>query len=213
MDWTRAVDGYCERLGPAYWAEPLNAVTNLAFLAAALLMWHRCAGLVSGRVLAAILFAIGIGSWLFHTHAQPWAGVADVAPIGIFIIAYIFVVNRDFLRLPGWQAGLGTVFSATLIPLLAYQFGKYELTAASAGYVPVPILLFGYGWALRQRLPVVARGLWIGAGLLVVSITLRSLDQPLCGVWPLGTHFLWHLLNAALLGWLIEVWRRHAVAA
>jgi len=73
MDWTQAVDQYCERMGPEFWAEPVNAVTNLAFVLAALVVWPRAVGL--GRVLAVILVAIGIGSFLFHTFAQPWAGV------------------------------------------------------------------------------------------------------------------------------------------
>jgi hypothetical protein len=29
----------------------------------------------------------------------------------------------------------------------------------------------------------------------------------------LGTHFLWHILNALMLGWMIEVYRRHRLAA
>ena len=37
MAWTDPIDAYCERLGPGFWAEPLNAWTNLAFLLAALL--------------------------------------------------------------------------------------------------------------------------------------------------------------------------------
>ena len=44
MDWTAQIDGYCERLGPGFWAEPLNALTNLAFLIAALVMWRRTRG-------------------------------------------------------------------------------------------------------------------------------------------------------------------------
>jgi hypothetical protein len=47
--------------------------------------------------------------------------------------------------------------------------------------------------------------------LLVVSLTFRSVDLTACGAWPVGTHFMWHLLNAAMLGWMIEVWRRHAL--
>jgi hypothetical protein len=31
------IDAYCERLGPGLWAEPLNAVTNLAFIVAAVI--------------------------------------------------------------------------------------------------------------------------------------------------------------------------------
>jgi len=74
MDWTRAVDAYCERTGPEYWAEPVNALTNAAFLIAALVMWRRTAGLPLARVLCLILFVIGLGSYLFHTHATLWAG-------------------------------------------------------------------------------------------------------------------------------------------
>ena len=36
MDLMQAIDGYCERTGPEYWSEPVNAVTNAAFLIAAL---------------------------------------------------------------------------------------------------------------------------------------------------------------------------------
>ncbi|WP_366524500.1 ceramidase domain-containing protein [uncultured Tateyamaria sp.] len=77
----RQIDGYCERLGPHYWAEPINAVTNAAFVLAALIMWRRSAGLPLGRALAAVLGVIGVGSYLFHTHAQVWAAIVDVLPI------------------------------------------------------------------------------------------------------------------------------------
>lgn len=48
-------------------------------------------------------------------------------------------------------------------------------------------------------------------GLLVVSLAFRSLDGTFCGGVPVEAHFLWHLLNAVMLGWMIEVWRRHAL--
>jgi hypothetical protein len=35
--------------------------------------------------------------------------------------------------------------------------------------------------------------------VFLVSLTLRTLDQPYCGIIPIGTHWLWHLLNAATL--------------
>ena len=42
--WLTPIDSYCERLGPGFWAEPLNAAKNGAFLAAALyalVLWRR----------------------------------------------------------------------------------------------------------------------------------------------------------------------------
>ena len=65
---------------------------------------------------------------------------------------------------------------------------------------------------MRRRLPGTAHALALGAGMLTVSIVVRSVDLPLCSTLPSGTHFLWHLLNAAMLGWMIEVYRRHMVA-
>jgi hypothetical protein len=73
----------------------------------------------------------------------------------------------------------------------------------------VPALILVYGLVLRRRAPATASGLAIGAFLLIVSISFRALDTPLCPGWPSGTHFLWHLLNGLMLGWMIETWRRH----
>jgi hypothetical protein len=39
----------------------------------------------------------------------------------------------------------------------------------------------------------------VAAGLFVVSLIFRIVDLDICAAWPLGTHFLWHLFNAAVL--------------
>ena len=212
MGWTEQVDGYCERLEPGLWAEPLNALTNLAFLIAALWVWRRSAGQGPVRVLAAILFVIGLGSGLFHTFATRWAGVADVLPIVGYILAYVFYANRHYWGLSRAWSGAGTLlffpYAAATVPLFAMVPGL----GGSAGYAPVPVLIFAYAIALRHRLPDVSRGLAIGASILCVSILFRSLDEPLCGVFPVGTHIFWHLLNALMLGWMAEVLRRHLAA-
>ena len=78
MDLTKPIDIYCERLDSSIWAEPINAVTNFAFVLAAIIMWFRCKNLVEGKVLAVLLFSIGYGSFLFHTFAQTWAAILDV---------------------------------------------------------------------------------------------------------------------------------------
>lgn len=213
MDWLAQVDGYCERLGPGYWAEPVNALTNAAFLIAAGAMWARTRGLPTGRAMAALLAAIGVGSFLFHTHANRLTGLTDVLPILGFILLYLFAASRDFLGLRAWQAGLVAAgflpYSAATVPVWSMVPGL----GSSAGYAPVPVLIAAYAWLLRRRAHATARGLGIGAALLVLSLSFRTLDGPVCSLAPVGTHFLWHLLNAAMLGWMIEVWRRHMLAA
>lgn len=215
MDWFAAIDAYCERTGPDYWSEPVNAVTNAAFLIAAAVMAWRLRGhnLPLAWAMVAVLTAIGMGSYLFHTHANGLTALLDVVPILGFILLYVFAATRDFLGARPWVAGAVMVafipYAAVLVPLFAMVPGL----GSSAGYMPVPLLILGYAALLARRAPATAQGMAIGAGILLVSLLFRTIDQPICARLPLGTHFLWHILNAIMLGWMIEVYRRHRVFA
>jgi hypothetical protein len=216
MDWFRAVNSYCERTDAGYWSEPVNALTNAGFLVAAVLCW-RLAAVRRDRgaqALSGVLFLIGIGSYLFHTHAQVWAMTADVAPIQVFILAYVYLATVRFFVLPAWAGALAVVlfmpYAALVGRVIGAAFGPLN---GSVGYMPVPILIAGYAAALWRRAPATARGLLAGAGLLALSLVFRTVDEAACGAFPLGTHFLWHLLNAAMLGWMILVLVRHGAAA
>lgn len=211
MDWFRQVNSYCERLDASYWAEPVNALTNLAFLLAALWCLRRpeLEGDAPARLLAGVLALIGVGSWLFHTHAQVWALLADVIPIQIFILLYLGFATCRFFDRP-WGAGaLAAGLFLALAPLaargLAALVGPLN---GSVGYLPVPVVIAAYALALRTRAAATAKGLAAGAGILVVSLAFRSLDRAVCPAFPLGTHFLWHLLNALMLGWMILTFAR-----
>ncbi len=210
MDLMAQVDAYCERLGPGLWAEPVNAMTNLAFIAVAVALWRPCRGLPLARLLCGVLFGIGVGSGLFHTVATAWAGIADTLPILIFILIYIFAATRHFFEARVWVAvmipALFLPVSSMLTPLLRLV----PLYGASAAYLPVPMLIFTYAALLAKRAPMTAWRLALGAAVLMFSLTFRSLDGPLCDATEgLGTHFLWHILNAIMLGWMIWTYRFH----
>jgi len=214
VGWFTIVDAYCERTDASYWSEPVNAVTNAAFLIAAFVMWRRCRGahLPLARVMIVLLAAIGVGSYLFHTFAMVWAAVLDMAPIALFILTYVFAANLHFWNL-SWIYAIGA--TALFFPynfMATLAFNQLPLFAISAQYWPVPVLIALYAFALRRRANRTSRGLAVGAGILVVSLVARSADEILCDAFPLGTHFLWHLLNALMLGWMIEVYRRHRLA-
>jgi len=207
MDWTAQVDGYCERVDFTFWAEPINAVTNAAFIIAALLVAPRAVGI--GRLLTLLLFLIGVGSFLFHTFATRWAGMADTLPILLFILVYLFAVHRDLIGLRWYWALLATSgffpFAAVVVPLLM-QVPFFEV---SAPYWTVPILLIVYGAIMGGA---TRSGFWIGAGILALSLTFRSVDETLCDAIPFGTHFMWHILNAVMLAWMIDVHARLSLA-
>ena len=58
MRWSESIDMYCERTDPGLWSEPLNALTNLAFLLAAALLWRQ-AGRGAGRDTRVLILLIG----------------------------------------------------------------------------------------------------------------------------------------------------------
>ncbi len=212
MDWTAQIDGYCERVDFTFWSEPLNAITNVAFMIAAIIMYRRTAGLPMGRVLSVVLFIIGIGSALLHTFATQWASLSDVVPIVVFILAYIFVAFYAYVGLnTAWSAVAVLMFfpfAYVTIPL----FQKLDWLGFSAAYMPVPILIAGMGMYLWNKNRPTAIGLLIGVAILLASLTFRTLDLHVCDSVPIGTHFMWHILNGLMLGWMIEVYRRHMLA-
>jgi hypothetical protein len=200
------VIAYCERTDFSYWSEPVNAVTNAAFVLAALYVWPSTRGLALARLLAVILAAIGAGSFLWHTHATGWAGLADVLPILLFILVYIFAATRDYLGASSLVAGIVT------LGFFPYAFGfralfSGVLPGANALYASVAVLILAYGlWLIRSA---TGRGLLIGAAILCASLGFRMADDAVCANFPIGTHFMWHILNGIMLGWMIVVYCRH----
>ncbi|MEM8570219.1 MAG: ceramidase domain-containing protein [Pseudomonadota bacterium] len=208
MDWFRQVNNYCERTDFSYWSEPVNALTNLAFVLAGLWALRLAArsGDNGARVLSVCLIAIGIGSWLFHTHAQIWSLMADVIPILVFILAYVYLATVRFFALPLWAGALAVI---VYIPYSSAFTGVFEPIVGnlngSMSYMPVPVLILAYAAILRNRRRETAKGLAIGASILFASLFFRTVDEAICPTFPLGTHFLWHILNAVMLGWMIRV--------
>jgi hypothetical protein len=217
--WSDPIDAYCERVGPGFWAEPLNALSNAAFLAAAAaayLLWRRAGGRDRPALaLVAMAAVVGIGSFLFHTFANRWSRLADVIPIALFIYGYFFLAMRRFLGFgPAASAVLTLAFLAFSLGfgrafVLAFGPGGVEAVNGSHGYVPAALALFAVGGALiaQGRDPArrdAGRALLAAACVFAVSLGLRTVDLALCLSWPVGTHFLWHSLNAAVLFGLVR---------
>ncbi|HDP94381.1 MAG TPA: hypothetical protein ENN40_03365 [Candidatus Aminicenantes bacterium] len=201
------IDLYCERLGPGFWAEPVNALTNVFFLLAAWLAWYRARQLravsPAAGLLVGLLCAIGIGSFLFHTFATRWAELADVVPILLFQLTFVWLYSREVI---------GLNFSATTGILLAYFMasvfvGGFSYTLnGSLGYVPSLLVLLALGiyHALTRKKKRFMMA--VAAGLFLASLIFRTLDNAVCPRCPLGVHFLWHICNAAMLYLVLSAW-------
>jgi hypothetical protein len=214
MNWRDPVIDYCERQSAAFWAEPLNAFTNAAFLVAAgaaLLLWRRRGGAdYPALALIGVTACVGFGSFIFHTVATKGAMLLDVVPIAVFIYGYFALTLRRFFGLGAWLATTLTLAFA------AFSFGvdaTIHGLNGSAAYLPALAALIVFSALLRfprdesapPRDLVAARGFAIAAGVFLVSLCFRTIDREVCAALPTGTHFLWHVLNAAVLYLLLRV--------
>ncbi|AWI88761.1 hypothetical protein C0214_11165 [Methylobacterium sp. DM1] len=203
--WFEPVRAYCERGDAGFWAEPVNALTNAAFLIAAGLAARRTRGDGPVLALAAVTFVVGIGSFLFHTLANRWSMLADVIPIAVFIYGYFALAMVRFFGLrPPAATALTLAFAALsfgLTPALDALTGRSvsDLTNGSIDYAPAILALLGVGLALLRRSSATARSVLATAGIFLVSLAFRTADVSVCTRLPLGTHFLWHGLNAVVL--------------
>ena len=223
MDWFEPIAGYCERGSAAFWAEPVNAVSNAAFLVAALAAGRRAraADDRAGVALSLLTAVVGVGSFLFHTLAVRWAMLADVVPIAVFIHAYFYLAMVRFLRFGPVAAAATTLafagFGFGLVPALDAVAGRSiaALTNGSVDYLPAVLALVGVAIGLRGRGDPARTGrrLVALAALFAVSLVLRTADRSVCALLPVGTHFLWHGLNAGILYGLVVAAVRHRTVA
>jgi len=212
MNWFETIDGYCERIDASFWSEPLNAVTNAVFLMAAIWVLRREELNNKARALAFLLGMIGIASFLFHSVATAWAGALDVLFILLFTLLYIFVATEDFLGLPRRSALVVTLGYFPFSVVVDWLTLPLSVLGSTRIYIPILILITLYSLILYKKFPYLSRGLAMGALLLTISMFARSVDLLLCETIPTGTHFLWHVINAIMLAWMIEVYRRHIIS-
>ena len=201
------LDGYCERAGnPDFWAEPLNALTNFCFIVAAVFVLralrqrprHGWRTHGDSWLLVGMLFAIGVGSFLFHTMPNQHTVLMDVLPITAFINIYLIAALRRFfgfhwgvvVALWGLYFGFGLLAQVQLPP---------DLLNGTIMYIPTYLTLVLLTGALWLRHPALGRGLGAITAVWTLSLAFRTLDLEICEHFPIGTHFFWHALNAWVL--------------
>jgi Ceramidase len=221
---------YCERgTNPDLVAEPINALSNVAFLLAGLVglqlaLWRPREQRPADHVLLPVLVLfIGLGSLSFHLYADQGTALADVVPIAVFMLVYLgFALNRFLLVPPGVTVLLVIGFTAIMalathvqcsdgaIGFLATEAqGAKPCLNGSVFYLPALVAMIVIGLLLHERGHKAAPWVLLAAAIFAVSVTLRSLDMALCNEVVIdgrkvGTHFAWHVLNALALFLLLR---------
>jgi hypothetical protein len=202
--------GVCERssLGPL--AEPLNVLSSLAFIYVAVTIYRHYKNhedleskwIWDIHALTFITFLIGVNSLVFHAFPNPTTELADTLTIVLFIILYFWSVL--------FRIGRTTFFEA-LICFTAFVGFSHMLVAQfphalndSIGYLSSMVALIVIAVYLHLRARRSASNFMFAAIIGVVSLSCRIIDRVLCEHTHVGTHFLWHILNATLLYILLK---------
>jgi len=228
MTFGERVFHYCERgTNAAMLAEPANALSNVAFLLAALAGFAMVLRQPPEErdadqfLLPTLVLFIGLGSLAFHVYATRAAELADVVPISVFMLVYLgFALNRFLGIPPAWTVLLVIGFTAVLAITGQVKCGEGVVAFfvpdaegvkpclnGSVFYLPALAALVIVGLSLSERGHKAAPWLLWAAAIFAVSITL--LDFALCDKLvfegrKIGTHAAWHVLNALMLFLLLR---------
>jgi hypothetical protein len=114
----------------------------------------------------------------------------------VFVYGYLLLALRRFLELAA-------------APAFTVLIGFFAASIAVSNFVPAGFLNGSSEYLMPLAALVVVGALapidnvrrWIvlAAILFAVSLVFRTIDRAVCGHFPLGTHFIWHVLNAAVL--------------
>jgi len=197
--WFNSVDIYCERLDSGFWAEPINAISNLSFIVAGFFLWrlksHR------STLMATLVILIGLGSFSFHTFANRLTGLLDVLAIALYLVAFAFLIPKQWSR-NSLLIQLGSVLMLIVSIVLAQSLMSYLKPALpwlpSGMYLGAWLALMMFALITQYSNLHAARFLWLAVIVFLFSLLSRQLDMPLCD--SIGsTHWLWHLFNGLTL--------------
>ena len=148
--------------------------------------------------LIGILALVGVGSFLFHTYANVWSELADMLPILLFQVLALWTLMKRFLEFPGWFCALLIVLFVGISQGISMYVPDVFLNG-SAGYLPSLAGQWLIAYGLRNKHRKAAAEMWNVGALFLYSLLFRSLDMQVCENIPIGTHFIWHSLNALML--------------
>ncbi len=191
---------YCEnRIENAIFATPFNALSNLSFIfaGAALLMLAKRQDRLNYVIslLIILTFAVGIGSGLWHTFPNRVTYLLDVIPIFLFQIAFILIYAFKILK---WNK-ISIIVSTLLFAVITLLTGMSEVLNGSIAYIPTLVVLIVFG-LFHYFINFNKRYILIVASVLfLIALIFRTIDLAVCSTIPIGTHFLWHIFNGAVL--------------
>lgn len=187
---------YCEQILHTS-IEPINAITNLAFVLLATLAFYKLRNKkgILRFILPFLLLCIGAGSTWWHMGHSAWGDVADTLSIIVFASTVSALLLYQLL-------GSTTKVAVAFVPLLLLTLVAEQQPYLN-GSLPYIVLLVGLmvaGAFYVKKFPASRNLVVASVATFALAIVFRTLDMELCSHLAAGTHFLWHIF-VALLGY------------
>ncbi|ASJ70554.1 ceramidase domain-containing protein [Granulosicoccus antarcticus] len=212
------IDLYCERTSAELWNEPLNALSNIAFVLAAIFAWRWRARRQQGDIWEALLIvlagSIGVGSFLFHVFANSWSQSADVIPIWSFVAGYalltIYRSTEHNLTRTLRISGIAMFVTIGISYFTGQDIVSVNATSTlplngSLQYAPALAALLIFSIIAWLRAHPAKRHMAVASLVFCTALLFRTIDLTSCeATLGMGTHFVWHLLNGLMVGILLH---------
>lgn len=195
--YSRSITEYCERVGNEFYSEPFNALSNIAFFVSVFFIYklfkNHAIKSFGYWFLFALLVLGGIGSLSWHSFRNPLTLFLDAVPIFIFFLTFVYLL---LVRLTQSRSiALVLLVGFFMIQVLAsYAFPTF-LNGSIRHFVNGIAFLGIVVW-LYKKYDNLNRHLLVAFLLYILAIIFRSIDNSVCSIIPVGTHFMWHILNA-----------------
>jgi hypothetical protein len=199
------LDSYCERAGEAgAWGEPINLITNFFFIMAAIAVGRALLRQSpSGKtldlwLLTATLFAIGVGSGLWHWRPSQATLLMDVIPITLFMNIYLLSALRRLFNL-SWGGVVAWWLVYVGVTLVGQKTLPADMLHGTVMYLPTYATMLALAVGLVRKNAALGKAFWLITAVWTLSLIFRTIDLDICASLWVGTHFLWHTLNAWVL--------------
>ena len=187
---------YCEYISNFWLHEPLNAITNFGFFIGAYFLYRLIKknnlNMNLGTVLISMMIALGLGSLAWHSYRITPTLLMDEIPIYIFIAFAFYFLTKSLAR-----SHKLTIIISFFTALIYYAVFAYipslNVFQGAFKYIFVVLLFLILSMLIVKKFGP-HYSLILPLSLLAFGVLFRIMDLYICPVFPLGTHFIWHIL-------------------
>ncbi len=192
---------YCERVGKSgVFAEPVNVISNISFLISAYLIFRYLkrnhSKDVSLYLLAIFTAFIGLGSTIFHIFATPISLLPDSIPIYLTMIIFLWTFLKNTLG----NQKIATIITVCFVGLQTFLYLSGFRNVGNVtirhivNIVGIPLLIL----LAHKKYFKSINYLYATLVIYIIAMVLRATEPLICPAFPMGTHFTWHILLAAI---------------